>query len=295
MSINNFVIITPAHNEESYIRFTLDSVVAQTIHPAQWVIVDDGSTDGTADIVQGYVDKYPWVKLVKNFPNDTRRQGGSKVVRAFMLGCQALDAGDFQFIVKLDADLTLPSNYFKEVGKTFEADLAVGMCGGYLLELSNGVWWKAKSADYHLRGAIKAYRKKCFEEIGGIRPVSNWDMLDEMTAMYLGWSVKILPLEVRHHRLTSTLINRGLKFSFKKGQVYYKDGYDLLLLALRSVPYSLSTKPYLLSSTALFLGFLSCCITKPEKDVDTGLEKFIRKFQYTRIKNYFHRNSYKSF
>lgn len=282
-----YAIITPACNEIAYIRYTLDSVIAQTLPPAQWIIVDDGSTDCTADVVHGYAKKHPWIKLVKNTPHEAKRQGGGKVVRAFMRGYQALDVMDFEFIVKLDADLTLPPNYFEEISRAYELEPAIGMCGGYLSELSNGVWKKDKVASYHLRGAIKAYRKKCFEEIGGIRPVDNWDFLDEMTAIYSGWSVKILPLEVRHHRPTSTLINKGLKFSFKMGQIYYKDGYDLFLLALRCMPYGLGTKPYLLSSAALILGFLASCLAKPEKDVNAGLEKFIRKFQYTRIKKYF--------
>jgi glycosyltransferase involved in cell wall biosynthesis len=291
MNVMNYVIITPAHNEESFIQNTLNSVVAQTIQPEQWVIVDDGSSDGTVNIIQKYVYKNPWIKLIKNTPHDTKRQGGGKVVRAFMLGYKALEVSDFKFIVKLDADLTLPPSYFEEVGKAFKSDPMVGMCGGYLSVFSNGKWIKEKSASYHLRGAIKAYRKSCFEQIGGLRPVDNWDFLDEMTLMYSSWSVKILQLEVKHHRPTSTLINRGLKYSYKMGLIIYKDGYDLFLLALHSVPYGLGTKPYLLSSLALIMGFLSGCITRPQKDVNAEIEKFIRKFQYNRIRKYFERSA----
>jgi len=286
-----YVIITPAHNEESYIQFTLDSVVAQTIQPAQWIIVDDGSTDGTADIVQGYANKYPWIKLIKNSPHETTRQGGRKVVRAFNCGYQALDISDFEFAVKLDADLTLPSNYFEEVGRTFDADPVVGMCGGYLSEYSDGKWKKAEAAGYHLRGAIKAYRKKCFDQIGGIPLTSNWDFLDGMKAMSLGWIIKILPLNVKHHRKTSTLINRGLNSSFVTGKQYYKDGYDLFLAICRSATYGLRTKPYILTSFGFLLGFLYNCWYKPQKEVDPELEAFIKKFQYARIKNILLRKS----
>ena len=248
--------------------------------------MDDGSSDATASIVTRYADMHPWIKLVKNLPSEVRRQGGGKVVRAFHCGYEAADITDFDFVVKLDADLTLPMSYFEEVAKCFASEPTVGMCGGFLTAQFNGVWKRERSARYHLRGNFKAYRKQCFAEIGGIRPVDNWDLLDEMTAMYLGWSVKILPLEVRHHRPTSTLINRGLRFSFAKGQTYYKDGYDLFLLALRSAPYGLGTKPYVLSSLGLILGYLYSCWTRPEKYVDAGLERFIRKFQYNRIKSF---------
>jgi poly-beta-1,6-N-acetyl-D-glucosamine synthase len=286
-SVLSYVIVTPAHNEESYIRYTLDSVVAQSFLPAQWVIIDDGSTDDTWNIIQSYAEKYPWIQPIKKVPDSNKREGGAKVVKAFWFGYDSLNEADYAFLVKLDADLTLPPNYFEEVGRTFELDSTVGMCGGYCAFFSNGAWKKEQSASYHLRGPIKAYRQQCFEDIGGLKPLQNWDFLDEMKAMSLGWEVKILPLEVHHHRRTSTLINRGLGFSFKKGGVYYKDGYDFLLLLLRSVPFGLITKPYILSSFSLLAGFIMSSIKRPEKDVDADLERFIRRYQYGRIKNAF--------
>jgi poly-beta-1,6-N-acetyl-D-glucosamine synthase len=284
---NSYVIITPAHNEESYIRTTLDSVVSQTFKPAQWVIVDDGSTDDTWNIIQNYAEKYSWIKPIKSSSGLINRQGGGKVIFAFKQGYDALDVSEFKFVVKLDADLTLPPHYFEEVGKAFTTNPNIGLCGGYLSELSGGKWRRALSASYHLRGAIKAYQWKCFDEIGGLQPIQNWDFIDEMKALSLGWDISILPLEVRHHRRTSSMINHGLAFSYHKGGVYYKDGYDLFLILLRSVPYGIRTKPYLLSAIGLLVGFIVASIKKPKKDVDIGLEKFIRKFQYNRIKNAF--------
>src|SRR5690606_3852054 len=156
-----------------------------------------------------------------------KREGGAKVVKAFWRGFQALDVQDFSFVVKLDADLTLPPEYFEKVSECFALNESVGMCGGILVIRAGGLLKKERSAAYHLRGAIKAYRKECFDQIGGIRPVLNWDFIDEMTAMHLGWKVRILPVEVEHHRVSSTLMNKGLVFSFVMGQTYYKNGYDL--------------------------------------------------------------------
>ena len=208
------------------------------------------------------------------------------MVRAFNCGYQALDIADFEFVVKLDADLTLPPNYFEEVSKSFGSDLAIGMCGGYLSELSNGVWKKAKSAGYHLRGAIKAYQKKCFDQIGGLTVALSWDLIDEMKAMSLGWSIKILPLEGKHHRKTSTLINKGLNSSFVIGKQYYEDGYDLFLAICRSATFGIRTKPYIITSLGFLLGFLYNCWHKPQKAVAPELEAFIRNFQYSRIKKF---------
>lgn len=279
-----YVIITPANNEENYIKFTLDSVVAQSIHPEQWIIVDDGSTDNTGKIIQEYAKMYNWIKYVKNYPEDKNRKGGGKVIRAFNCGYAAVDNKEFQFIVKLDADLTLPSNYFEEVGRCFASNPIVGLCGGILTIQSKGKWQKEPNASYHLRGAIKAYRKECFLQIGGLDETLHWDFLDEMKAMSRGWQIKILPLEVRHHRKTSTSINKGLRNSFIIGKQHYKHGYDLFLAFFRSITFGFRTRPLILSSLAFLSGFIYCCVMDPKKEVDSALEKFIRKFQYTRIK-----------
>ena len=291
MGIGKYVIITPAHNEECYIGCTLDSVAGQTMHPSQWILVDDGSIDGTAAIVQGYADKYPGIKLVRYSPPEAGRQAGAKIIRAFLCGYRALDVLDYEFIVKLDADLTLSPDYFEDVGGAFDSDPAVGLCGGYMTALIDGTWKKERNASYHLRGPIQAYRKQCFDQIGGIPAVSNSDFIAEMKAMSLGWEVKILPLEVRHNRRTSTLINRGLWSSYEMGEVLYRDGYDLLLTLLRSFIYGLSARPYILSAICLVSGFLASSLTRPAKDVDTELETFIRGFQYKRIRRFLQRSA----
>lgn len=280
----NYVIVTPAHNEEDYIRHTLDSIVSQTIQPAQWIVVDDGSTDDTGKIIQEYAEKYKWIMYVKHNPEEKSRKGGGKVIRAFNCGYTALDNEEYEFIVKLDADLTLPDNYFEEVGNCFALNPGVGLCGGFLTAQSKGKWKKEPNASYHLRGAIKAYRKECFLQIGGLDETLHWDFLDEMKAMSLGWQIKILPLEVKHHRRTSTSINKGVKNSFIIGKQHYKHGYDLFLASCRSITFGFRTKPLILSSLAFLAGFIYCCIVEPQKEIDSTLEDFIRKFQYTRIK-----------
>lgn len=282
-----YVIITPAHNEEDLIGFTLDTIVAQTVKPDQWIIVDDGSTDRTGEIVQDYANRYEWIKLVVNHPKETKRDGGSKLINAVLLGINSLDVLDYGFFVKLDADLTLPPNYFEEVGKTFESDPTIGMCGGQCSILVDGVWKKESIASYFINGLAQSFRKDCYEEIGGMPPVYNADFLVQMTAMQRGWLVKCLPMEIRHLRPTSTLINRGLRFSYKMGVIYYQDGYDFLLVMLRSFVFGFNTKPFGISALGLQAGYLSAVMKRPPKDVSPELEHFIRKFQYNRIRNAF--------
>lgn len=284
MDIDKYVIVTPAHNEECYIRFTLDSVTGQTVRPAQWVIVDDGSTDDTSKIIQKYSEKYIWIKLVENINKGETRSGGAKVVRAFILGCENIDISDYDIIVKLDADLTLPPEYFEIIMRTFTEDESIGLCGGQLMINVKGNWINEKNAEYHLRGPIKAYRKSCLEQIGGIPITLNWDSLDEMKAMYLGWKVKIIPLYVKHHRVTSSLINRGLRYAYSYGEQTYKEGYDFILAFLRAIFFGMRANSNMISILWFIAGFLKSVIFGTKREVDPSLASFIRHFQYNRIR-----------
>jgi glycosyltransferase involved in cell wall biosynthesis len=279
-----YVIITPAHNEQSNIDYVLKSVVSQTLLPVQWIIVDDGSIDDTGKIIQKYLEKYPWIKLVENNNKGEARSGGAKVVRAFLLGCENLDTSDYDVIAKLDSDLTLPHEYFEIIMRTFGEDERIGLCGGQLLINVNGNWVIENNAEYHLRGAIKAYRKSCLEEIGGIPVTQSWDSLDEMKAMYLGWKVKVIPLFVKHHRITWSNTNRGLQYAYSYGEQSYKDGYDFILACSRAFFFGMRTNPKIISIFWFIAGFLNGVVSGTNQEVDPRLASFIRHFQYNRLK-----------
>ena len=277
----DYVIITTAKDEAEYIRHTLESVCQQTLKPRQWIIVDDGSTDDTPEIVKEYLNRYDWITLVERDNAHVERMGGGKVVRAFYSGFEAIATHDYDFIVKLDADLSLPRNYFEEVSKAFENDDRIGLAGGYCLEKKGDILIKPKINNWHLRGAIKAYRKKCFEEIGGLQEIWNWDGMDEMTAMYRGWKIKILPLEVIHHRVTSSSYNQILH-SFQSGKEKYREGDDPVLALIRSL-IRFKQKPFFVCGLVFGGGYLYSLFSKPSKHVDKDLQKFIRRFHYNRI------------
>lgn len=279
--MKNFVIITPAKDEAGYIRYTLESVCYQTLKPRQWVIVDDGSTDDTPEIVKEYLNQYEWITLVERGNAHEERMGGGKVVRAFYKGFETVATHDYDFIVKLDADLSLPHDYFAEVSKAFERDDRIGLAGGYCVEKRGDDLVKPRVNAWHLRGAIKAYRRECFEEIGGLKEIWNWDGMDEMTAMYKGWKIEILPLEVIHHRFTSSSYNHILH-SFQSGKEKYREGDDLVLALVRSLV-RFKRKPFLISGLAFGSGYVYALFSRPLKHVDKDLQKFIRSFHYNRI------------
>jgi glycosyltransferase involved in cell wall biosynthesis len=281
----DYYIITPAKNEGKFIEQTLKSVIAQTVRPKKWIIVDDGSTDNTAAIVAEYSNKFGFVKLIKNQSSGEQRAGGSKVVRAFNIGYGTIRDEYFDFIVKLDADLTLPSNYFEEVIKCFKMDPMIGLCGGYCVLEENGNLIPESYTDDHVRGAFKAYRRECFNAMGGLKEIWSWDGIDESAIAFHGWELKVLPLAVIHHRPTSKEYNM-LKFSFKTGREMYKERIELLSLLVISAIYFFR-KPIILGSILFIFGYIISWMRKEGKVIDKNLGDYIRKERYRKIFNRF--------
>jgi glycosyltransferase involved in cell wall biosynthesis len=156
-----YYIVIPSHNEEKFIALTLQSLVEQTVLPSKIVVVNDNSTDRTAKIVKGFSEKYAWITLV-NKTSDATHLPGSKVIQAFQKGLETLD-DNYDFLVKADADLIFPTNYFETIISHFKSDERIGMVGGFAYIEKNGDWILENLTDKdHIRGAFKAYRKATF-------------------------------------------------------------------------------------------------------------------------------------
>ena len=277
-----YVIITPAKNEEKFVEHTIISVCNQTFKPEEWIIVDDGSTDNTSAIVEKYTKVYPWIKLIKKGNFKEKRKGGSKVVRAFETGLSNLSKKDYDFIVKLDADLTLPVSYFETITYEFQKNKKIGICGGICVAQEEGKLLEEKTAEYHIRGAIKSYRKECFEEIGGLMPVPGWDGIDQYLAIYHGWELKRLnDLKVIHHRETGKETGQFL-LSLTTGNFCYKIGFDPFLTFLRALRRSFNKKINLIYGIGVLIGYITAFFSG--KLLTKEHRKFIRQFQYKRIK-----------
>lgn len=285
MDYTRYVVITPARNEEQYIQHTLDSMDEQTLKPARWIVVDDDSSDQTAAIVEEYARTRNWVTLVRHRPTpEERNRNIAPVIAAFYSGYHTLESESWDFIVKLDADLTLPPRYFESVAGEFRDNPRTGICGGYIVQFAgNGTYQRERAAEYHVRGAFKAYRRECFREIGGISLRRSWDGIDQYTALYHGWKTRVLPLEVIHHRRTGSTIDRGLGISFMVGREYYREGHGALLGMIRSVLWGKNRKPLGVTGAVFLAGFALAWVKREGKYVDADMERFIRRFQYGRI------------
>jgi poly-beta-1,6-N-acetyl-D-glucosamine synthase len=281
LQANKYIVISPVRDEEAYLRFTVESMLAQTIRPREWIIVNDGSTDGTGAIIDEYAAQHPWIRAVHRINRGFRKAGGG-VVEAFNDGLRSASADDWDFIVKMDGDLTFEPTYFEECLEKFQLDPRLGIAGGVICYIENGAKRFEFCPEFHVRGATKIYRRECWHAIGSFWPAPGWDTMDEVKANRFGWGTRSFPeLHLHHHRHTGTAegIWNGL---VKNGRANYICGYHpLFMLAkcFRRLPH----KPYLIGSLALFYGFISGYLKQVPQVDDVQTIGFLRRQQLGRL------------
>ena len=276
-----YYAIIPAHNEEAFMRVTLESLAAQTVLPTKAVVVNDNSTDGTAAIVQDFATKYPWISLV-NKQSDAVHMPGSKVIQAFTTGYATVDQ-EYDIIVKLDADLILPPDYFETILNEFKKDDNVGMAGGFAYIEKNADWVIENLTDKdHIRGAFKAYRKELFLQMGGLRTAMGWDTADELLAKFYGWKVVTVErLKVKHLKPTGANYNKAARY--KQGEAFYTLGYGLLITTIAGAKLAMRKKKPLLFIDYIN-GFLKAKAEHRPLLVTNEQAKFIRKYRWKKMK-----------
>ena len=277
----NYYIVIPAYNEEAFIALTLQSLVSQTLLPKKVVVVNDSSTDKTAEIVLAFAKENPFITLV-NKTSEAIHLPGSKVIQAFHKGFETLD-NNYDIIVKLDADLILPNNYFERISSTFEKDTEVAMVGGFAYIEKNGDWIIENLTDKdHIRGAFKAYRKTFFEQMGNLKPAMGWDTVDELLAKFYGWKVITdSSLIVKHLKPTGANYNKTARY--KQGEAFYTLGYGFFITAIASAKLALMKKKPLLFLDYV-LGFWKAKMANKPLLVTEEQAKFIRKYRFQKMK-----------
>jgi len=277
----NYYIVIPAHNEEAFIALTLQSLVEQTLLPAKIVVVDDNSTDKTSEIVQDFALKFPFISLAQK-TSEAIHLPGSKVIQAFHKGFETLDE-NYDVIVKLDADLILPNNYFETIISTFKSDPKIGMAGGFAYIEKNGAWILENLTDKdHIRGAFKAYKKECFLQIGNLKPAMGWDTVDELLCKFYGWKVVTnQSLKVKHLKPTGANYNKTARY--KQGEAFYTLGYGFLITSIASAKLAMLKKKPLLFFDYI-QGFLKAKSAKKSLLVTEEQAKFIRNYRLKKMK-----------
>lgn len=277
----NYYIVIPAHNEEAFIALTLQSLISQTVLPKKVVVVNDNSTDKTAEIVTAFAKENPFITLA-NKTSSAIHLPGSKVIQAFHKGFETLDE-EYDVIVKLDADLILPNNYFETILNIFEKDATIGMAGGFAYIEKNGEWILENLTDKdHIRGAFKAYRKACFQQIGNLKPAMGWDTVDELLSKFYGWKVVTdASLIVKHLKPTGANYNKTARY--KQGEAFYTLGYGFLITAIASAKLAMMKKKPLLFLDYI-KGFWKAKAAKTPLLVTAEQAKFIRNYRLKKMK-----------
>jgi glycosyltransferase involved in cell wall biosynthesis len=279
--MTKYVIISPVRDEAEYIQQTLRSVIAQTVKPAEWMLVNDGSSDETGRIVEHYAGQYEWMRVIHR-RNRGYRKSGSGVIEAFYEGYERLRCRDFDFIVKLDGDLSFAPDYFERCFRHFDANARLGIGGGVLYHQHNGIMELEKHPAFHVRGATKIYKRACWEAIGNLLRMPGWDTLDEVKANMLGWETKsFLDLEVTHHRFTGAA-DGTWRNAVKFGRANYISGYHPLFMLVKCIN-RLFQKPYIIGAAGLFYGFVSGYITPISQVEDRAVIAYLRKQQLRKI------------
>jgi biofilm PGA synthesis N-glycosyltransferase PgaC len=254
---HKYVLITPAKNEEPFIEKTIMSVVKQTVRPAKWVIVDDGSMDRTAEIVSSYLPSHEFIHLVRIRPCMTRDFG--RKVAAFNAGLEALGDIPYRFIGNLDADISLPPDYYATILSEFEHEPHLGLAGGMIHLRIGKNFMSRHTASDSVSGGVQLFRRECFRDVGGYLPLPGGgeDAAAEVMARMHGWLVRKVPhRDAYEQRRTGTAQNGVLRARYKEGVRFHSLGYGTTFYLCRCV-YRMGDRPFLIGSLLSLLGFLT--------------------------------------
>jgi len=276
-----YVIVTPVRDEEAYLPLAIESVVRQTIRPREWVIVNDGSKDNTGNIVEQYALQHPWIRAVHRKDRGFRKPGAG-IIEAFYDGFHSLACQDWEFMSKLDGDLSFEPEYFESMFKRFQENPQLGIGGGVLYHWGNGRKTVERHPTFHVRGGAKTYRRQCWDAIGGLWVGPGSDTVDEVKANMLGWSTtSFSDLEINHHRPTG-LAYGSWGGNVKDGRGDYVSGYHPLFLLAKCL-FRLPRRPYVLGSVALLYGYMKAHFEANPRVDDPRLIQYLRRQQLARL------------
>lgn len=285
-----YVVITPARNEAQFIELTLKSVIDQTVLPRKWVIVSDGSTDGTDDIVKKYMAQHPWIELVR-MPVRSERHFAGKV-HAFNAGYAKVRDTENDIIVSLDADISFAADYFAFLLEKMSADKALGLAGTPFRELSGETYDYRFVNIEHVSGACQVFRRECFEDIGGYLAVKGGsiDHIAVITARMKGWRTRTFTERIcLHHRAMGTAGRSLLKSRFKLGMKDYSIGNHPMWEFVRTAR-QMTLAPILTGGLALAAGYLWGVVRQVPRPISPELVAFQRREQMQRLSRFIRRN-----
>jgi biofilm PGA synthesis N-glycosyltransferase PgaC len=278
-----YVLITPARNEAEYIELTIKSMIGQTLQPLKWVIVSDGSTDQTDEIVQRYAVSHAWIELLR-MPERAERHFAGKA-HAFNAGYDRLKSLDFDVIGNLDADVSFESAHFKDLIARFTEDPSLGVAGAAFREGELKYDYRFTSTE-NVWGGCQLFRRECFESIGGYVPLKGGgvDLVAVVTARMNGWRTRTFVEKVCvHHRVMNSAMNKGLKLKFRWGQSDYRLGSHPIWQLIRCM-YQMSKRPYVIGGLIVLSGYYFSFFARHPRSVSVEFAKYRGWEQMQRLK-----------
>lgn len=279
-----YVLITPARNEAQFIEATVQSVLAQSVRPVRWVIVSDGSTDGTDEIAKRYASEHEWIEFAR-MPERTERHFAGKAL-AFEAGQARVAHLAYGAIANLDADITFEHDYFSFLLERLAGDPALGVVGTPYVDEDGKMYdFRFTSLD-HVSGACQMFRRECFEAIGGYAPIKLGaiDCIAVIDARMRGWRTRTFTEKVCvHHRRTGTAGQSLWRAGIKTGAMDYAMGNHPVWQVFRTL-YQLTIRPYVLRGTAVGVGYLGAVIRREQRPVSREFIRFHRREQMIRLK-----------
>lgn len=283
----SYVVITPARNEERVIELTLRSMVVQTVVPLKWVIVDDGSTDATSEIVERYASRYDWITLIHRPPHE-KREFASKV-HSFNAGFELVKDLPYDIIANLDADLTFDADFFEFLLKKFEEMPQLGVAGTHYTEESYSSITDSYQGDTFVNGCMQLFRRECFDEIGGYvpSPGGGIDWIAVTTARMRGWTTRAFSEKMFfHNRAAGTGESNLFDAAVKGGKRDYLQGNHPLWEFFRCI-YKMKSKPYLVNGVVVWLGYMWSWMTGVERPISHELLVFNRNEEMEKLRGIF--------
>ncbi len=288
LNLPSYVLITPARNEAQFIELTIRSVVAQTVRPLKWVIVSDGSTDGTDDIVTKYLGENPWIELVRMPARHERHFAGKAI--AFNAGYTRMRDVRYDVIGNLDADISMDEDYFAFLMSKFADNPHLGVGGTPYREKNSNSGTQLLDLE-HVSGACQMFRRECFEEIGGYPQVKSGgiDLIALFSARAKGWQTRRFTEKICwHHRKMGGAQHTGLRERVHRGRMDYLLGSHPLWEIFRSV-YQMKNRPYFIGGLLILVGYIWTFLRRVERTMPVDLIKLRRSDQMKRLKNVFRR------
>ncbi len=273
------LVVSPVHNEAVHLERVAAAMAAQTRPPDEWVVVDDGSDDGTAELLASLAGQIPFLRVVSTPPrpstNGADPLARAAAPRAFNVGLAA-GRDDFTHVAKLDGDVELPAEYYEVLLARFAADERLGIACGDLIEPDGEAWVRLAIPPHHVHGALKLYSRECLEAIGGVQERLGWDTIDETYARMRRFRTRSFPdLVARHHRPVATA-SGALRGRARHGRCAWIAHFGFLWVALRGVKVGLRMHPRGVSGLAFVGGYLEAAVRREPRVEDPEFRRFVK-------------------